>query len=76
MSDGNRRHSNARLRIVLDKLLLPLPAGTEFETDHIAKELGKTHRSLMMSTGRARNLIRERDDVRWVTNGTWMKASA
>jgi len=75
MTDGNRRHCNARLRAKIDEILSRVPAGDEIRTDHVARILQATHKSIDMSTRRAGTLIRERNDVRHVADGVWEKVS-
>lgn len=73
MTDGNRGKSNARLRIRLDQMILTVPVGGTIKTDTISQEFQRMHKGLNMNTRRASMLIREREDVRHVADGVWMK---
>jgi hypothetical protein len=68
-----KSRSNNRLRVHIDEFISMIPVGENFGTQHLARELQKTHKSLRMSPQRASCLIRDRDDVKWIGDGKWMK---
>ena len=68
-----KSRSNNRLRVHIDQFIALIPLGGTFKTQSLARELQKTHKSLRMSPQRASCLIRDRDDVQWTGDGTWMR---
>ena len=76
MSNGNRSKLNHRLRKILDTIILPLPPGETFKTDRIVQDLITTDRRRRIEVHQVANLIREREDVRWVSAGLWQKVPA
>jgi hypothetical protein len=73
MSDGNRSKLNHRLRKVLDQIIVPLQGGERFKTDSIVQDLISNDRRPRIEVHQVANLIRERDDVRWISAGLWEK---
>ncbi len=73
MTDGNRGKSNARLRKCLDQIIRSVPPGHVIITEQVARTFMKMDSRLWMTTRRASQLIRERQDVRWVSDGVWQK---
>jgi len=75
VTDGNRGHCNARLRTRIDQILVHVPAGEIIQTQNVVPILQSMHKNIMMNNRRASNLLKERDDVRWVGKGLWQKVS-
>jgi len=73
MSDGNRSKLNHKLRKIIDSKITKIPAGEWFKTDWMVRVLTNADRRPRIEIHQVSNLIRERDDVRWVSAGIWEK---
>ena len=62
---------NQNLRVDIDQYLATLAPGTQAISHALAKSLSDGRRSL--SSRNVGNILRERDDVRWVDDGVWQK---
>jgi hypothetical protein len=76
MSDGNRSKLNHRLRKIIDIKIHQYVPGQKFKTDTIVQELITHDRRPRIEIHQVANLLRERNDVRWISSGVWEKVPA
>lgn len=73
MSDGNRSKLNHKLRKIIGSKITEIPVGKRFKTDWIVQVLTTADRRPRIEVHQVSNLIREREDVRWISTGIWEK---
>lgn len=75
MSSKSHRRGNDSLRERLCPIIDPLAVGTEVRTEEIVTILQALNRKYEIDAFRASRLLRERDDLKWIRGGTFLKVA-
>lgn len=73
MTDGNRAKRNRKIRQLIGGMVDPLQPGQRIKTEKILVSLQARDHRWGLNTFMIRNLVREREDLRWIGEGTWEK---
>lgn len=75
MTGGNRSKRNTRIRGIIGTMVDPLEPGSTIKTEKVLQVLTKQDRRWGLDAHQVGNLIRQREDLRHIDEGTWEKVS-
>lgn len=76
MSDGNRAKRNRKIGQLIAEMVEPLHPGQTIKTEKILANLQTRDRRWGIDAHQIGNLVRQREDLKHIANGTWQKVSA
>lgn len=76
MASGARSKANRNVQKEIDEILKDYPPDKEIETDFICSKINRLSRQRFYDTTRIGALLRQRDDVKRLRTGIWIKVVA